>query len=125
MNENPTTVADLRVSLGELASDPLISLQLQELEVMERIKNETIPFHEQRAEEISDARDAVKLGLEVIANYAKYNQRWNDTIKTLMAIMKSKARVAAVAVEVKSPFTKEQEYLLGVAHGKEKRGSKK
>lgn len=125
MNEKPTTVADLRASLGELAADPLVSLQLQELEAVERIKTEALPYHESRAREITDNRDATKLLLEVIANYAKYNQRWNDTVKTLIAIVKTKARAAANVTENKSPFTSEQEYLLGVAHGKEKRNSKK
>lgn len=121
------TVDDLRKDLGNLAADPMIALQLQELEAVERVKGDFLPRVEglvdrldEVAEDAPDVRAAARMGLEVIADYVKYNQRWNDTVKTLMAIMKTKTKAIAASTEPASPFSIEQIELLGIRDGKQK-----
>jgi len=121
------TVDDLRKDLGNLAADPMIALQLQELEAVECVKGDFLPRVEglvdrldEVAEDAPDVRAAARMGLEVIADYVKYNQRWNDTVKTLMAIMKTKTKAIAASTEPASPFSIEQIELLGIRDGKQK-----
>jgi len=84
-----------------------------------------LPYYERRAEDVEDNDHAVKFGLEVIADYVKYNQRWNDTVKTLMAILKAKAKAIAASTEPASPFTTEQIDILGISNGKQSAGKAK
>lgn len=121
------TVDDLRKDLGNLAADPMIALQLQELEGVEHVKDGFLPRVEglverldEAAEDAPDIREAARMGLEVIADYVKYNQRWNDTVKTLMAMMKAKAKETTASAEPASPFSSEQIDLLGISDGKRK-----
>ena len=107
------TVEELRQSLGETAQEPMIALQLQELERVEFIKAEIYSCLESGY----DSDNA--------AEYAKYNQRHNDTMKTLMAMLKLKAK-SAPSAKPESPFTDEQKYLLGDAANADKgEGTKK
>lgn len=124
---NRVTVNDLRRNLGDLAKDPMIALQLQELEAVEHVKDGFLPRVEglvdrldADAKDVSDIREAARMGLEVIADYVKYNQRWNDTVKTLMAIMKTKTKAIAASAEPASPFDEVQKDLLGIDDGKQK-----
>ena len=73
-----------------------------------------LPWHERRAEEVEDADHAVKYGLEIVANYVKYNQRWNDTLKTLMAIIKSKTKNATAEEDEAppDPLAAQRAYLI-------------
>jgi len=121
------TVDDLRKDLGDLSADPMIALQLQELETVERVKGDFLPRVEELvdrldevAEDAPDIRAAARMGLDVVNNYAKYNKLWNDTLKTLMAIMKAKTKAIAASTEPASPFSIEQIELLGIRDGKQK-----
>lgn len=131
MGTDRVTVNDLRNSLGDQANDRMIALQLQELESVEHVKDEFLPkierIVEQMNEEAADykeRRDAAGMGLEVIADYVKYNQRWNDTLKTLMAILKQRSKTAA-AGEAASPFDALQRDLVGVEYAKQAKTQKK
>jgi len=129
---NRTKVNDLRLSLGELAHDPLVALQLQELEAIETTKDEFLPQVERLVNRLMDCgeveteRWAARAGLEVIANYIRYNQRWNDTLKTLIGIIKSKTKTAAAESkdDDEDALTPEQRYLTIGAQNETKKPGK-
>jgi hypothetical protein len=97
------TVKELRASLGDTASMPMIALQLDELEKVEYIRSG-----------IYKRIQAGDVDAETTAEYAKYNQRHNDTMKTLMALLKLQMKTATASKEPVSPYTDEQADLVGV-----------
>lgn len=125
-----TKVDDLRRSLGELAKEPMIALQLQELEAVEHVKDGFLPRMEIIIEELAeggdadDQKSAARMGLKCIENYVKYNQRWNDTLKTLMAILKQREKQQGEN-EDEDALTAEQKYLLTGAKNESKTGRRK
>lgn len=107
----PATFEDLRRSLGETAQEPMIALQLQELERVDDIKAGIYRrIEEGQADE------------ETTAEYAKYNQRHNDTMKVLMTMLR--ARLKAGAGKPASPYTPEQADLVGIVDAKKSKDEK-
>ena len=118
-DRNPVRVDDLRKELGVLASEPMIALQLQELEAIECAKNDFLPKLEKIVERLDDEagewkerKQAADMGLEIVSDYLRYNQRWNDTLKTLMAILKMKAKASAGEEEDPNALSAEQARLI-------------
>lgn len=95
-------VEELRKSLGATAKDPMVALQLAELERVENIRAG-----------IYDRIQAGQADPDTTGEYARYNQRHNDTMKTLMAMLKLKAKTAE-GKAVESPYTDEQVDLVGI-----------
>lgn len=130
-DRNPVKVDDLRQQLGALASEPMVALQLQELEAIELAKNDFLPKLEKIVERLDDEagewkerKQAADMGLEIVSDYLRYNQRWNDSLKTLMAILKMKAKQGA-AEEDPNALTAEQAFITGVKHGKDSKAKKR